>query len=307
MDNACHMKPTLLVLAAGMGSRYGGLKQLDVFGPNGETMLDYAAYDAIRAGFGKVVYVVRKNFAEEIRAKVISRFEGRIQVELVNQELDVLPAGFSVPAGREKPWGTGHAIWVAREAIREPFAIVNADDFYGPSSYQAIADYLRGHEGEAGRYAAVGFILRNTLSRYGSCSRGICQLDDQGRMMHVVEHTRIEAQGRGALSYNGSGNPHPLTGDEITSMNMWGFDPSIFEHLDRQLREFLGRLEDPLKQECYIPFVVDRLIQEGRAVVQVLPSHEEWFGVTYSQDKQSAVEALRLRIEAGQYPRRLWS
>ncbi len=301
------MKPTLLILAAGMGSRYGGLKQLDAFGPNGESLMDYSVYDAVRAGFGKIVFVIRKGFAKEFEEQVTSRFSDRVPVEVAFQELEMLPEGTNMLDGREKPWGTGHAIWTAREWLREPFAMINADDFYGPRSFKLASEFLMsGTAGDPARYAMVGFILRNTLTPYGACSRGIAEVNGTGLMKHVTEHKKIELRGEQAVSIDDEGNERPLTGDEVTSMNLWCFDPSIVPHLERLFRDFLGSIKRPLKDEFYIPSAVDRLIVEGNATVKVLPSPEVWFGVTYHEDKETTQRSIRERIAAGEYPEKLW-
>lgn len=300
------MKPTLVILAAGMGSRYGGLKQLDGVGPNGETILEYSVYDAIRAGFGKLVFVIRPDFADAFREMVAGTFGDKIPVEYVFQELDMLPDGYSVPPQRQKPWGTAHAILCTAGVIDEPFSAINADDFYGANAFQLLGDFLsRAEDTDVAQYVMVGYRLRNTLSKFGSVARGICQIDD-GYLQHVTEVTNIEPDGDGAKYVDPAGQNHPLTGDEIVSMNMWGFTPSIFDHLQDQFVHFLDERGGEEKSEFYIPTVVDRLISQGKARVTVLPSHDAWFGVTYRQDKPHVVESVQQLIAEGRYPRDLW-
>ena len=300
------MKPTLVVLAAGIGSRYGGLKQIDPVGPSGEIVIDYSVFDAIRSGFGRVVFVIRREIEADFRAKIGSHLEGRIAVDYVHQDLGDLPGGFAVPADRQKPWGTGHAIRSCRAAVREPFAVINADDFYGAKSYRALGDFLGGLAASEARYAMVGFRLRNTLSEHGHVARGICSADAGGFLQGVVERTKIEQAPGGARFATADGGWAPLTGDEIASMNMWGFTPTIFEHLEREFRGFLGRSGSDPKAEFFIPTVVDTLIRGRQATVRVLETPEIWFGVTYPADKPVVVDGIRARIAAGIYPERLW-
>jgi Nucleotidyl transferase len=296
-------KPTLLVLAAGMGSRYGGLKQIDPVGPNGETIIDYSIYDAMRAGFGKLVFVIRKDIAAQFREIVGSRFEKHIAVEYVFQELDKLPPGFSVPAGRTKPWGTTHAILMAADAIREPFAAINADDFYGPQSYRLLAQHLQSGSMDA---AMVGFTLRNTLSDFGSVARGVCQLDDEDYLQTVAELTRIEREGSGAKNTDPDGKVTKLGGYEPVSMNFWGFMPAVFAQLQTRFEEFLKLNGSNLKSECYIPISVGELVTGGQLRVKVLRTNDSWFGVTYREDRPHVVESIGKLIAAGDYPGRLW-
>lgn len=301
------MKPTLVILAAGMGSRYGGLKQLDGVGPNNEPILEYSVYDAIRAGFGKLVFVIRPAFADAFKAMVDRTFGGKIAVEYVYQELPMLPDGYSVPPQRQKPWGTGHAILCTESVINEPFSAINADDFYGANAFQMLGDFLsQAQDTVIGEYAMVGYRLRNTLSKFGSVARGLCQIEDE-HLQSVTEVTNIEPDGDGAKYVDSSGQPHPLTGDEIVSMNMWGFTPSIFGHLQHQFVQFLDEKGQQEKSEFYIPTVVDTLIAQNQAQVTVLPSHEAWFGVTYREDKAYVVESVQKLIADGQYPSDLWA
>ncbi|MGB7548362.1 MAG: sugar phosphate nucleotidyltransferase [Terracidiphilus sp.] len=296
--------PALLVLAAGMGSRYGGLKQIDPVGPGGETIMDYSIYDALRAGFGKLVFVIRKDIEEPFRQMVGARFEKRVAVEYVFQELDRLPPGFSVPAGRTKPWGTTHAILMAAGAIDDPFAVINADDFYGAESYRVLGEHLRSG---APDYAMVGFILRNTLSDFGSVARGVCRMDGSGSLESVVELTHIEREGEGGKNTDAAGVVTRLTGDELVSMNMWGFTPKIFEQLQGSFQKFLESHGSEERSESYIPNVVNELVCAGQARVKVLRTRDAWFGVTYREDRPRVVESISRLIEGGYYPKRLWS
>jgi dTDP-glucose pyrophosphorylase len=294
------MKPTLLVLAAGMGSRYGGLKQIDPIGPNGEIIIDYSVYDAIRAGFGKVVFVIRRDIETEFKAVVGSRFAGVIEVDYVYQDLDALPAGFSVPEGRVKPWGTAHAILMAKDIIDGPFAVINADDFYGAAGFKVMADHLaQAKDGEWADYCMVGYVLRNTLSEHGTVSRGICRADDDGFLVDVVERTRIRKTGNTAFD---EADEVALTGDEPVSMNLFGFTPSFFDHLDVGFREFLTVQGTEMKSEYYIASPITHLIESNQAKVRLLSSTDAWFGVTYPEDKPSVVASVRKLVDAGAYP-----
>lgn len=296
--------PTLLVMAAGMGSRYGGLKQIDPVGPNGETIIDYSIYDALRAGFGKLVFVIRKDIERPFKETVGARFEKRIAVEYVFQELDKLPQGFSVPAERTKPWGTTQAVLMAADAIREPFAVINADDFYGAESYRVLAGHLMSGTRD---YAMVGFILRNTLSEFGSVARGVCRVDQDGYLKGVEELTNIVPEGRGAKNTAPDGTMTELSGDEAVSMNMWGFTPEIFAQLREVFHRFLERSGKELKAESYVPTAVNELVAGGQARVKVLRTRDSWFGVTYREDRPRVVESIRRLIETGAYPGALWA
>lgn len=297
------VKPTLLVLAAGMGSRYGGLKQIDPVGPGGETIIDYSIYDALRAGFGRLVFVIRQEIAPQFKELVGARFETRIPVEYVFQELDKLPAGCSVPAGRTKPWGTAHAILMAANAVREPFAVINADDFYGAEPYRLLAQHLRSG---LPHYAMVGFVLRNTLSDFGSVARGICQVDDDYFLRTVVEHTKITRHGNGAHDTS-AGFEVQFSGDEAASMNMWGFTPAVFTQLQQFFREFLTLHGPDARIECYLPSAVAAIIHAGQARVKVLRTSSLWFGVTYREDRSCVAESISRLIAHGDYPPRLWT
>ncbi len=299
------MNLTLVVLAAGMGSRYGGMKQLDRLGPSGETIMEYSAYDALQAGFNKVVFVIRRSFEKEFKEAIVSRIHHKIKVELAFQELDDLPEGFSCPSDREKPWGTGHALWVCKDVVNEPFAVINADDFYGREAYESMAKYLGSLSGDAeGQYAMCGYRLRNTLSEHGEVSRGICRVNAQGLLESVTEHTAIAQNADGQIASKGQ-----LTGlkaDNIVSMNFWGFTPDIFEKLNEKLVAFLTKSMHVAKSEFYIPFLVDELIQEKQAQVFVLSSQASWFGVTYKEDKALAINRLNELVAGGVYPGSLW-
>ncbi len=301
---------TLVVLAAGMGSRYGGLKQLDPVGPHNEVILDYSVYDALQAGVEKVVFVIRRDFEESFRNTLGKRFEGRMAVDYAFQTLDALPPGCQVPDGRTKPWGTGHAILSAREAVTTPFMVINADDFYGRASYQRLADYLRQAAAsgatEKEPLSMVGFRLRNTLSEHGTVARGLCQCDDAMNLRSVVEVTSIRKTANGAAYHAPGGGITELTGDELVSMNMWGFLPSFFPLLEDRFRRFMEEHGKSDKAEFYIPFAVDELIQAKRASTRVLTSNSQWFGVTYQEDKPVVVAALKALAEDGLYPTPLW-
>jgi NDP-sugar pyrophosphorylase family protein len=296
-------KPALLILAAGMGSRYGGLKQIDPVGPAGEVIIDYSIYDALRAGFGKLVFVIRHDFEQAFKEIVGARFEKRVPVEYVFQELDKLPPGFSVPAGRTKPWGTTHAILLAGDAIREPFAAINADDFYGRQAYQVLARHLTSGTAD---YAMVGFILRNTLSEFGSVARGVSRVDGNNYLTSIVEMLKIEPDGGGAKNTGTDGKIIELSGDEAVSMNFWGFTPAVFDQLRAQFTAFLKKSGQEQKSECYIPATVGELVTAGRAKVKVLRTNDSWFGVTYREDRPRVVESIRQLIARGDYPEKLW-
>jgi NDP-sugar pyrophosphorylase family protein len=296
--------PTLLLLAAGMGSRYGGLKQIDPVGPAGETIMDYSIYDAIRAGFGKVVFVIRKDIEIPFREIVGARFEERIAVEYVFQELANVPPGFSVPVGRTRPWGTMHAILMAADVVREPFAVINADDFYGAESYHILAKYL---QCGAEDYAMAGYVLRNTLSDFGAVARGVCHVSDDDMLQSVVELTRIERDGAAAKNSDPTGQVTKLTGAEIVSMNMWGFTPRVFEQLREYFQRFLELQGSNISAESYIPSAVNKLILAGQARVKVLRTSDAWLGITYREDRLRVVKGISQLIDDGYYPKELWS
>jgi UTP-glucose-1-phosphate uridylyltransferase len=303
------MQPSLLIMAAGMASRYGSLKQMDQFGPSGETILEYAVYDAIQAGFGKVVFVIRKSIEDTFRAHFDKKFAHKIQVEYVCQELDMLPEQINVTPERAKPWGTGQAVWVAGAKIKEPFAVINGDDFYGRQSFKVVADYLRSVDSQSDNYCLVGFKLDNTLSEHGYVSRGICEIDQNGNMQGLAERTKIgkASNGNGIVYVEDDGREVPLTGNETASMNLMGFTPTIFEHCRRLFTQFLKEQGQELKSEFYIPKVVNTLIQEGKAQMKVLSTSEKWFGVTYPADKPIVIEQLANLTKEGVYPKNLWA
>jgi len=296
--------PTLLVLAAGMGSRYGGMKQIDPVGPDGETIMDYSIFDARRAGFGKVVFVIRKEIEKPFKETIGTRFEKRIAVDYVFQELAKLTPGFSLPEGRTKPWGTTHAILMAAGTIHEPFAVINSDDFYGTGSFAALARHLQSGSPD---YAMVGYVLRNTLSDFGAVARGVCQVDADGYLKEVTELKAIERDGKNIFDTNSAGEAIRLTGDEVVSMNMWGFTPQIFPLLRDHFQKFLQHNGSDLKAECYIPTTVNELVSSGQARVKVMRCADSWFGVTYREDRPRAVDSIRRLIEGGYYPKRLWA
>ncbi len=295
--------PTLLVLAAGMGSRYGGLKQIDPVGPSGEAILDYSVYDAMRAGFGRVVFLIRHSIEEAFRETVGARYQGRIPVDYAFQELEDMPAGFTVPEGRTKPWGTTQAVLCAAGVLGGPFAVINADDFYGAASYRALAGHLQSGTTD---FAMVGFVLRKTLSAFGSVARGICEVNGDGLLRTVVEHTKIEPEANGARSVQADGTAVPLSGDELVSMNMWGFTPELFAPLRKDFDRFLKASGNDLKSECYLPNSVNTLVGHGLARVRVLSSPDAWFGVTYREDRESVVARIAELVRGGSYPERLW-
>lgn len=296
--------PTLLVMAAGMGSRYGGLKQIDPVGPNGETIIDYSIYDAMRAGFGKLVFVIRKDIEQPFKETVGARFEKKIAVEYVFQELENLPQGFTVPAGRTKPWGTTQAVLMAEDKIREPFAVINADDFYGAESYRVLAEQLKSGSQD---YSMVGFVLRNTLSDFGSVARGVCRVSDTGYLERIEELTNIERDGDGAKNTAPDGTVTKLNGNEPVSMNFWGFTPAVFPQLRTVFHNFLRQSGNELKTESYVPAAIGELIMAAQAKVKVLRSNDSWFGVTYREDRPRVVDSIRNLVDAGKYPAALWS
>lgn len=303
------VKPTLLVLAAGMGSRYGSLKQMDGVGPNGEAIIDYSIYDAIRAGFGKVVFVIRHSFADAFKAMFnAERFGGRIAVEYVYQELDYLPEGFSVPEGREKPWGTNHAVMMGADAVKEPFAVINADDFYGENAYKVIGDYLSRLDGSRDNYCMVGYEVNKTLSENGTVSRGVCTLTEDGYLASMVERTKIERNKEGVIVFHDLGDDVALDENTPVSMNLFGFTPDYFDYSKEEFKAFLSNpqtIANP-KAEFFIPLMVNKLIGSGKAKMKVLHTSAKWFGVTYKEDKPALMAKIEALIADGVYPRNLW-
>lgn len=311
--------PTLLVLAAGMGSRYGGLKQVDPVGPSGETILDYAVFDAIREGFGRVVFVIRKEFEEAFRAQVAAKYADKVKVDYVFQALDALPPGFAVPEGREKPWGTGHAVWCARDAVTEPFAVIGADDFFGRDAFRQLAGFLRESAATAGKsgeeaapnFAMIGYRLLNTLSENGAVSRGVCATGADGYLEKVVEHTGIRREEVAACvradgASGGTGEAKKYSGDETVSMNCWAFTPVFFTGLNEQFEAFLEARGGELKSEFYLPEAVSEQVAQGLVTVEVRTTTASWFGVTYREDKPRVQAELAELVERGEYPERLF-
>jgi len=300
------MKPTLLILAAGMGSRYGGLKQVDKLGPSGETILEYSIYDAIKAGFGKIVFVIRKDIELAFKEAFGNKFSDKIKVEYVFQELNVLPEGFELNPQRSKPWGTAHAVWVAKDVINEPFAVINADDFYSTDAFKTIANFFASLCSETNIYAMVGYQLVNTLSEFGTVSRGVCSHDADRNLTGVVERTAIEKKDGKIQFIDENKQIQSLTGNEIVSMNFWGFTPSFFSYAEEMFKEFLTLHGDEIKSEFYIPTVVNNLIVSGQANAKVLQSSAKWFGVTYQEDKAFSQEKLNELVANAEYPNNLW-
>lgn len=300
------MKPTLFVLAAGMGSRYGGLKQLDGLGPSGETIMDYSIFDAVNAGFGKLVFVIRKSFEGEFREKIVRKYEKKIAVELVFQELDMLPEGFTLDPERVKPWGTNHAVMMGKEVIHEPFAVINADDFYGRESFKVLGDFLSTLEKSENRYCMVGYRVGNTLSESGTVARGVCETDAEGNLTGVVERTQV-MRVDGKVSYKEENNQWVAIDDNApVSMNMWGFTPDYFNYSDDFFVKFLKENAENNKAEFFIPLLVNHLTVSGSAQVKVLDTPSKWFGVTYAEDRPDVVAKLKNLAESGVYPSPLW-
>ncbi len=299
------MKPTLVVLAAGMGSRYGGLKQVDPVGPSGEAILDYSVFDAVRAGFGKVVFIIRHDFEAEFKEKVGRKYEGLIPVEYAFQDINDLPEPYQVPEGRTKPWGTAHATRAARTVVGEPFAVINADDFYGRDAFAKLAAYLMA--AKPMEFAMVGYKLELTLSENGSVARGICDVDAEGNLKGVTEMTKLVRAGETAENREDPENPVKVPLDARVSMNLWGFTPELFAELEARFPKWLAENGAKEKSEWYIPFVVDELIHEGKASCKVLPTDSSWFGVTYREDKPFVMAEIAKLVDAGEYPRSLLS
>jgi NDP-sugar pyrophosphorylase family protein len=298
-------KPTLLILAAGMATRYGSLKQLDSFGPNGETIIDYAVYDALRAGFGKIVFVIRQSIEQEFKAAMQHKLPANIPVDYIIQALDMLPAGFAAPEGRTKPWGTGQAVWLAASTIKEPFAVINGDDFYGAGSFQLAAEFLN-NSTDNQEQALVGFPLKNTLSAHGPVSRGICEVDKEGFLSSVIEYTHIVRAEDGIKALDTDAASSSLDGEEIVSMNLMAFKPAIFPFIEASFKEFLRHHSTDLKTEFYLPLVVNEFVKSRAGRVKLLQSPEKWFGVTYPDDKPAVMRNIQQLIRSGQYPEKLW-
>jgi UTP-glucose-1-phosphate uridylyltransferase len=301
------MQPTLLILAAGMGSRYGSLKQVDRFGPSGETIVEYSIYDALRAGFEKIVLVIRHNFADDFRELILNKAMKKADISFVYQELENLPAGFSLPSDRIKPWGTGHAVLMAAASVNTPFAVVNADDFYGAQSYRIMSDFLTAKQGsEPDEYCLVDYRLENTLSESGFVSRGVCHVSEQGYLTDITEHKKISREGDKIVSQTDQGEVI-FTGKERVSMNLMGFLPSMFGHLQQQFVTFLSSHGGNKDAEFYLPSGMNEVIRSGKARVKVLPTQEKWFGVTYRDDRQMVMNSLKALVDQGIYPSSLWS
>ena len=300
------MKPTLFILAAGMGSRYGGLKQIDGLGPNGETIMDYSVYDALRAGFGKIVFVIRKDFEDDFRKIILTKYQQQIACSICFQAIDKVPEGYAYNPQRTKPWGTNHAVLMGKELIHEPFAVINADDFYGKESFQVLADFLQTVEHETGKYCMVGYRVANTLSENGSVSRGVCTTDKEGYLTDVVERTHVEPVGNQVV-YTEDGVDTVIDPMTPVSMNMWGFTPDYFTYAEEAFKQFLTSFGQDAKKEFYIPTVVNDLIKSGQATCKVLDTPSKWFGVTYSEDREQVIMKLNALIRQGRYPQRLFS
>ena len=296
-------KPTLIILAAGMGSRYGGLKQLDQMGPNGETIMDYSVYDALRAGFGKVVFVIRKDFEEAFKARFIHKISDKIATDYVFQELSDLPEGFKVPEGRTKPWGTNHAVWAARNAVNEPFAVINADDFYGADAFKVMAQYLERLESDSTEYSMVGYPVTNTLSEHGTVNRGVCKVDEKRHLINVTEREAIGWKNDKITSEKDGGE---VPQNAQVSMNFWGFSQHYFKQSGEDFIRFLKAEGNELKSEFYIPATVTNLIEQQKATVKVLDTTAQWFGVTYKADKEATIQRIQEMIAQNIYPEKLW-
>ena len=300
------MKPTLFILAAGMGSRYGGLKQIDGLGPSGETIMDYSVYDALKAGFGKLVFVIRHDFEKEFREKIISKYEGMVPVELAFQEMDKLPEGFTRNPERTKPWGTNHAVLMGKEAIHEPFAVINADDFYGAESFRLMADFLRSAEGKTNEYCMIGFRIENTISENGGVSRGWCNVSDDGYLTAVKECHGIQMKNGSLVQTLEDGTEAPFPAHANVSMNMWGFTPDYFDYSEKAFVRFLTEHHNDLKTEFYIPTVINDLLKENKITLKVLPTSDKWFGVTYAADRPATVAMFQSLVDKGIYPQKLF-
>jgi UTP-glucose-1-phosphate uridylyltransferase len=295
------MKPTLLVLAAGMGSRYGGNKQLDQVGPSGETIIDYSIYDAIRAGFGKIVFVIRRDIEEQVKERFVTRLKGKIEVDYVFQEITNLPEGVKVSPERQKPWGTSHAILVTEPKIKEPFGVINADDYYGVESFRILRDFLV-NDNSPDNYCIVGYKLGNTLSDHGHVNRGVCGVGEDGLLKNIVETRQIEKTADGAVAPGADGKTLHFTGNEVVSMNLWGFKPSCYHFLGEEFRNFINKSGMDLKSELDIPTSIDKFVKNGRITIQILETNAKWFGVTYREDKPFVVDSINKMIRDRVYP-----
>ncbi|MDP9075792.1 MAG: sugar phosphate nucleotidyltransferase [Bacteroidota bacterium] len=300
------MKPTLLILAAGMASRYGSMKQIDGFGPNGETIIDYSIYDAIKAGFGKISFIIREEFAEPFKAIFEPKLKGRIETDYVFQSFDLKPFGIEKEIERAKPWGTAHAVLAARNQVKEPFCVINADDFYGYDSFEKMAKFLT-TEVSDDTYSLIGYQIDRTLSDYGSVSRGVCKVDDNGNMVEINERTEVYFKEDGSVAYKDATGEHALSSDTRVSMNFWGFTPAVFKQSEPMFKKFVEANESNPKSEFFIPLVADELIKSGEASFKVIPTGSKWFGVTYKEDKPIVQKSISTLVENGTYPSNLWA
>jgi NDP-sugar pyrophosphorylase family protein len=300
------MKPTLLILAAGMASRYGSMKQVDGFGPNGETIIDYSIYDAIKAGFGKISFIIREEFAEAFKEKFEPKLKGRVETDYVFQSYDLKPFGIDKEIERAKPWGTAHAVLSARNQVHEPFCVINADDFYGFDAFDKMAKFLTSEVADD-KYSLVGYQIDKTLSDYGSVSRGVCKVDNQGNMVEINERTEVYFTDGGGVAYKENGEEHPLTTDTRVSMNFWGFTPAVFDQSLAMFQKFVEKNESNPKAEFFIPLVADELIKTGTATFKVIPTSAKWFGVTYKEDKPIVQKSISELVNSGVYPTNLWA
>jgi len=300
------MKPTLLILAAGMASRYGSMKQVDGFGPNGETIIDYSIYDAIKAGFGKISFIIREEFVDNFKAIFEPKLAGKVETDYVFQSYDLKPFGIDKEIERAKPWGTAHAVLAARNQINEPFCVINADDFYGYDSFEKMAKFLTTEVADD-RYSLVGYQIDKTLSDYGSVSRGVCKVDDNGNMVEINERTQVYFKDGGKVVYEEGGVETELSTDTRVSMNFWGFSPAVFKQSEKMFVDFVAANEDKPKSEFFIPLVADELIKSGTASFKVIPTASKWFGVTYKEDKPIVQKCISDLVSSGVYPENLWA
>lgn len=300
------MKPTLLILAAGMASRYGSMKQVDGFGPNGETIIDYSIYDAIKAGFGKISFIIREEFQDNFKAIFEPKLAGRVETDYVFQSYDLKPFGIDKEIERAKPWGTAHAVLAARNQVKEPFCVINADDFYGYDSFEKMAKFLTTEVADD-RYSLIGYQVDKTLSEYGSVSRGVCKVNDEGNMVEINERTQVYFKPDGSVVYEEGGVETPLPNDTRVSMNFWGFTPAVFKQSEPMFKAFVEANEDKPKSEFFIPLVADELIKSGTASFKVIPTASKWFGVTYKEDKPIVQKCISDLVNSGVYPENLWS
>jgi NDP-sugar pyrophosphorylase family protein len=299
------MKPTLLILAAGMASRYGSMKQIQSFGPSGETIMDYSIYDAIQSGFKKIVFIIRKDFAEEFKNIFEPKWGNKVETEYVNQEMNSFLNGYEVPAERSKPWGTAHAVLCAKFAINDPFAVINADDFYGRDAFTKASNFLNSSV-SPGTYCIIGYDLAKTLSENGSVSRGVCEVDNENNLVSIQERTKIYRNENGKITYEDGGNVYQVPDDSKVSMNFWCFDPAVFPFIEKIFREFLDKNGENPKSEFFIPIIGDRFIQEGRGQIKIIPTAASWFGVTYKEDAPYVQDSINNLIESGTYPKSLY-